>query len=236
MITFFRKNWKQLLIISGIILLSSLITAQWKSNMEWVSIMLSVPAFIMSFIVLDRFNLNSDLNKAIETELENRKIEKSEVEQFIKTVENELSDVRNSIKNIEKYYNIQNGSNRNSNMLPNTIENAQDSLAKFKKFQQETVYFVRGRVSIKEKISQKTSQTNPFPLNCDEINSMEDKLNKIDNNYFKSLKEIGDEFSSYIDKEKIRDLKEFFIDTNSFASRYFKLVTQIQASLTESED
>ena len=103
MITFIRKNWKQLLIISGIILLSSLITAQWKSNMEWVSIMLSVPAFIMSFIVLDRFNLNSDLNKAIETELENRKIEKSEVEQFIKTVENELSDVRNSIKNIEKY-------------------------------------------------------------------------------------------------------------------------------------
>ncbi len=31
---------------------------------------------------------------------------------------------------------------------------------------------------------------------------MEDKLNKIDTIIFKSLKEIGDEFSSSIDKDK----------------------------------
>ena len=75
-----------------------------------------------------------------------------------------------------------------------------------------------------------------FKLNKIKLYNSFLKLFLSNNNYFKSLKEIGGEFSSSIEKEKIRDLKEFFIDTNSFASRYFKLVTQIQASLTESED
>ncbi len=43
-----------------------------------------------------------------------------------------------------------------SNMLPNTIKNAQDSLAKFKNFNKKTVYFVRGRVSTVPKTSQPT--------------------------------------------------------------------------------
>ncbi len=63
-------------------------------------------------------------------------------------------------------------------MLPTTIENAQDSES-LKKFQQETVYFVRGRVSTKEKFLKKLhNQSFSFLQNPSaktlEINSMED--------------------------------------------------------------
>ena len=105
---FWQNNKRQLIGIVVIILVAGVLTYISYDFMNWISIMLAIPAFSMSFIVLNQFNLGSDLNKAIESELENRRIKSSEIKKFINIVDEELGEVKNSLRNIEKYYTMQN--------------------------------------------------------------------------------------------------------------------------------
>jgi hypothetical protein len=235
---FWQNNKRQLIGIVVIILVAGVLTYISYDFMNWISIMLAIPAFSMSFIVLNQFNLGSDLNKAIESELENRRIKSSEIKKFINIVDEELGEVKNSLRNIEKYYTMQNNDTSSKTQIqPKFLTDTRESLEKYKKFQQKTFDFVKKRVSEKEDISNKTNQENPYSLTSKELSDLEDKMNIINNNYFKELKEVGPEqFEAVLEEKKKNELKEFFIDSNCFSIRYIKLVEKIQVSIGESED
>jgi len=148
---FWQNNKRQLIGIVVIILVAGVLTYISYDFMNWISIMLAIPAFSMSFIVLNQFNLGSDLNKAIESELENRRIKSSEIKKFINIVDEELGEVKNSLRNIEKYYTMQNNDTSSKTQIqPKFLTDTRESLEKYKKFQQKTFDFVKKRVSEKE--------------------------------------------------------------------------------------
>lgn len=166
---YFKNNTKQLIIIGVIIVFAIIFTCVWANFMNWVSIMISVPSFLMSFIVLNKFNVESDLNLALKTARGRELVEQGNKRRFSECYDKNFNEVKNSLNDIEKYYNIQIKDKSDNQISQVIVGNAKKGLEKYKEFVFETKDYVDQELTSQESAELIIDHHNPYNMNRQDI-------------------------------------------------------------------
>lgn len=232
---FFEKNKWQLTIISGIIVLAILVTLYNRDIMNWVSVMISVPSFFMSFIVLNKFNVESDLGLALKAERERELVEQREKKKFSDYYDENFTEVKNSLSDIKKYYSIQIKHKSDNQISQAMVVNAKKSLGKYREFVSGTKDYVKLSLSSQEIAETITNHESPYPMKSQDIATLIEQLDDIDDNYFLELRQLATKYESQLDKDQLEKLKEVFIDIESFSNKYLEVVDKVYSTVEHKE-
>ena len=233
---FIKKNWKQLIIISVIIVFAIIVTCVWGDFMNWVSIMISVPSFLMSFIVLNKFNVDSDLNLALKTARDKELIEQDHKRRFSEYYDENYKEVKNSLDDIKKYSNSQIKKISNNQISQAMIGNAKKGLEKYKEFVFNTQDYVKLSLSSQESAEVIIDHSSPYCMKSQDISTMIEQLDSIDSNYFVELKLSSVGYVSDLSSEQKARLKEVFVDMDSFSKKYLRVVENVYSTIENKEE
>ena len=233
---YFKNNTKQLIIIGVIIVFAIIFTCVWANFMNWVSIMISVPSFLMSFIVLNKFNVESDLNLALKTARSRELVEQGNKRRFSECYDKNFNEVKNSLNDIEKYYNIQIKDKSDNQISQVIVGNAKKGLEKYKEFVFETKDYVDQELTSQESAELIIDHHNPYNMNRQDITILIKKLDSINNNYFVELRQHDTSYISKLDDEQKTKLKEVFIGIESLSKKYLRVVENVYSTIENKKE
>lgn len=232
---FVEKNRKQLFIISVIIVFAIIVTCVWGDFMNWVSIMISVPSFLMSFIVLNQFNVDSDLNLALKAARDEELVQQDKKRRFSEYYDENFKEVQNSLDDIKKYSNSQIKKISKNQISQAMIGNAKKGLEKYKEFVFETQDYVKLSLSSQESAEVIMEHRSPYCMKSRDISTMIEQLDSIDSNYFEELKQSSLGYVSDLSPEQKAKLKEVFLDVESFSKKYLRVVENVYSTVENKE-
>ena len=192
--------------------------------MNWVSIMISVPSFLMSFIVLNQFNVDSDLNLALKAARDEELVQQDKKRRFSEYYDENFKEVQNSLDDIKKYSNSQIKKISKNQISQAMIGNAKKGLEKYKEFVFDTQDYVKLSLSSQESAEVIMEHRSPYCMKSRDISTMIEQLDSIDSNYFEELKQSSLGYVSDLSPEQKAKLKEVFLDVESFSKKYLNFI------------
>ena len=204
--------------------------------MNWVSIMISVPSFLMSFIVLNQFNVDSDLNLALKAARDEELVQQDKKRRFSEYYDENFKEVQNSLDDIKKYSNSQIKKISKNQISQAMIGNAKKGLEKYKEFVFDTQDYVKLSLSSQESAEVIMEHRSPYCMKSRDISTMIEQLDSIDSNYFEELKQSSLGYVSDLSPEQKAKLKEVFLDVESFSKKYLRVVENVYSTIENKEE
>ncbi|SFG78014.1 hypothetical protein [Oribacterium sp. WCC10] len=229
---FWVMNWRVMLLVVGITIVMVVLYFINQSLVEAISNITALPAFIISFFVINavtisRGNLEAYHKKKTLTESINRQRQ----QEVKKVFDDSLSQVRNNYQKYKTY--IRNKRNK-TEISPSMVNQCQSEFNTLRDFYLQTFDYVKGQICDTDgnlgMLADYVDDNNDYVLRKEEFDFMKEFFEReiIPNEYFVVSEGQG---SNTSEDAKLETLENVFGDQRDVFGKYLKICQSIQSSL-----